>query len=139
MPQRRLKWDYSGLRVRSLERSARFYRRIGFEVGKRGTMEHGGQWMGLTFPGSLHQLELNYYPPGNRFYTPFRSGSEFDHLGFWVDDIDAWARQLRRWRLPIVADFSETTQRLVYVSDPDGNWVEFYGPIPSPSARKGRA
>jgi catechol 2,3-dioxygenase-like lactoylglutathione lyase family enzyme len=138
MPRARIKWDYSGIRVQHLTRSLRFYQRLGFRLLKRGSMEHGGIWVGLTYPGSSHQLELNYYPPGNRFYEPFRAGTEFDHLGFWVADIDSWARQLRRWRLPIVADFTETTQRLVYVADPDGNWVEFYGPVPVPKPSRRR-
>jgi catechol 2,3-dioxygenase-like lactoylglutathione lyase family enzyme len=84
-------------------------------------------------------LELNFYPVTNRFYEPFVAGSEFDHMGFRVDDVEGWARQLRRWRIPIVADFTESVQRLLYARDPDGNWLEFCGPIgPTPVTRRRR-
>ena len=53
---------YSGLRTRNLLRALRFYRKLGFRVHKRGTMGHGGRWVHLTFPGSEHRLELNFYP-----------------------------------------------------------------------------
>jgi catechol 2,3-dioxygenase-like lactoylglutathione lyase family enzyme len=133
-----LRWSYTGLRVQNLARSIRFYEKLGFQAGKRGRMEHGGQWAGLALPDGTHQLELNFYPTTNRFYEPFRAGTEFDHLGFEVDDIDAWVRLLRRRRLPIVADFTERDLRLVYTRDPDGNWVELCGPIrpPSPTGRR---
>jgi catechol 2,3-dioxygenase-like lactoylglutathione lyase family enzyme len=139
MASPKVRWIYSGLRVQNLTRSIRFYEKVGFHVTKRGAMEHGGLWVDLVYPGSVHLLELNFYPTTNRFYEPFVPGAEFDHLGFRVDDIDGWVRQLRRWRLPIVSDFTESTQRLVYVRDPDGNWLEFYGVPrpPRPSRRRG--
>jgi catechol 2,3-dioxygenase-like lactoylglutathione lyase family enzyme len=92
-------------------------------------MEHGGAFVGLRFPGSRHELELNYYPRGNRFYERFRSGTEFDHFGFEVADIAAWVRRARRVRLPIVADWTERGLRLVYLRDPDGNWLEVAGRV----------
>ncbi|MGA8537433.1 MAG: VOC family protein [Thermoplasmata archaeon] len=133
-------WLYTGLRAQNLARSIRFYERIGFRVAQRGRMQHGGLMVDLKFGGSPHILELNFYPVRNQFYEPFVAGSEFDHMGFEVGDVDAWARQLRRWRIPIVADFTETTTRLLYARDPDGNWIEFCGPAGSkPKARRRRA
>ncbi|MCI4372101.1 MAG: VOC family protein [Thermoplasmata archaeon] len=134
MAPARISMLYTGLRVRDLDRSIRFYRRIGFRVSGRGTMQHGGQMVDLALPGNPHLVELNFYPTTNRYYEPFVAGSEFDHLGFRVDHIDAWARQLRRWRIPLVADFVDGTTRLVYARDPDGNWLEFCGPVPAKAA-----
>jgi len=122
---------YAGLRVHSLARSIRFYRKLGFKVYKRGAMEHGGLWVHLEFPGASQRVELNYYPRSNRFYTPLRKGTEFDHLGFRVSDVDAWERELRRRKLPIVARIRETYENIVYTRDPDGNWLEFFGPVPT--------
>ncbi len=121
---------YSGIRVRNLERSLRFYRRLGFKVYRRGTMEHGGKWVHLTFPGARQALELNFYPRSNRFYEPFRRGTEFDHFGFRVSDVEAWEAELRRRKLPIVARIRESHENLVFTRDPDGNWLEFFGPLP---------
>ncbi len=136
MAQRGLRWEYTGLRVRELARSIRFYRRVGFREIGRGRMAHGGRFVGLRFPGTSHQLELNYYPKGNPFYAPFRAGSEFDHFGFVVPDIEVWARRLRKARLPIVADWTERGLRLVYTRDPDGNWLEVCGRVRPPRSRR---
>ncbi len=138
MPTPRMTWSYTGLRVQDVACSIRFYQKLGFRPGKRGRMDHGGQWVGLELPNGTHQLELNFYPTTNKFYEPFRAGTEFDHLGFEVEDIARWAALLRRRRLPIVADFTERNLRLVYTRDPDGNWIEFCGPLlpPKPARRR---
>jgi catechol 2,3-dioxygenase-like lactoylglutathione lyase family enzyme len=139
MPRPRLRWTYTGIRVRNLSRSIRFYRTLGFRVAAKGRMEHGGVIVDLRFPGTAHVLELNYYPRANRFYEPFRPGSALDHLGLLVDDIEGWVRRLRRARRPIVADWTERGTRLVYTSDPDGNWIEVCGRArPLPDRRTSR-
>ena len=129
MPKLTVVFRYSGIRVRSVERSLRFYRKLGFRISVRGTMEHGGRWVHLRFPGAEHELELNFYPRGSRFFEPFRRGTEFDHFGFRVSDVEAMARRLRRLRLPTVAVVKEPHENLLYTRDPDGNWIEFFGPV----------
>lgn len=126
----KVEFVYAGLRVRSLARSLRFYRKLGFRVFRRGVMEHGGRWVHLTFPGAAQRLELNFYPRTNRFYEPIRKGTEFDHLGFRVSDVAAWETELRRRKFPIVSRIRETHENIVYTRDPDGNWIEFFGPVP---------
>ena len=123
-----IRFMYAGIRVRSLARSLRFYRGLGFRVDRRGRMEHGGQWVHLVLPPGPQMLELNYYPKGNRFAEPFRKGTELDHLGFGVEDVDLWVRKARRLGARLMVDFSETHERIAYVRDPDGVWVEFCGP-----------
>lgn len=126
----KVEFVYSGLRVRDLRRSLRFYEKLGFRIFRRGVMAHGGQWVHLRFPGAAERLELNFYPPENRFYEPIRRGTEFDHLGFRVSDVEAWERDLRRRKFPIVARIRERNENLVFTRDPDGNWIEFFGPVP---------
>lgn len=128
MPRRSARFLYSGIRVRDLDRSLEFYRALGFEVHSRGRMGHGGRWVHLVFPGSQHRLELNYYPKKNRFYEPFRPGSEFDHFGFRSSDVEGWRQQALRAGGTIVADFVDRKSRLVYVNDPDGVCLEVFGP-----------
>ncbi len=130
MPSVKVEFLYSGIRVRELARSLAFYRRLGFRVFRRGKMEHGGVWVHLAVPGAAHQLELNYYPRSSRFYTPPRRGTEFDHFGFRVSNVEAWERELRRRRFPIVARVREPGENIVYIRDPDGNWIEYFGPVP---------
>lgn len=126
-----VEWVYAGLRVRRLERSLAFYRKLGFRIYRRGQMGHGGKWVHLGFPGAAQRLELNYYPPTNRYFEPWRRGTEFDHLGFRVSDVEAWEAELKRRRFPIVARIREAHENLVYTRDPDGNWIEFFGPAPA--------
>jgi catechol 2,3-dioxygenase-like lactoylglutathione lyase family enzyme len=129
MPPLKVEFVYSGIRVRNLSQSLRFYRKLGFRIFRRGTMEHGGKWVHLKVPGTTHRLELNYYPRGTRYFEPFQNGTEFDHFGFRVSDVAGWTRRLRRLGLPIVAVVQETHENLVYTKDPDGNWIEFFGPV----------
>ena len=130
MPKVKVEYVYSGLRVRSLARSLRFYRKMGFRIYARGTMGHGGEWVHLIFPGARQCVELNFYPRSNRFFEPFRKGTEFDHLGFRVSNVEAWEAELRRRKLRIVARIREPHENIVYTQDPDGNWLEFFGPVP---------
>jgi catechol 2,3-dioxygenase-like lactoylglutathione lyase family enzyme len=130
MAKVKVEFVYSGLRVRNLPRSLRFYPKLGFRVHKRGTMEHGGRWAHLAFPGAAQRVELNYYPPRTPFYEPHRKGTEFDHLGFRVSDVEAWEKDLRRRKFTVVARIREQYENLLYIRDPDGNWLEFFGPVP---------
>ena len=128
-----IRFLYAGIEVTDLERSLRFYSGLGFKVVIRGKMEHGGEWVHLRMPHQAQRLELNYYPTGSRFRRPYRSGSELDHLGFKVGDADAWARKAVGLGGRIVDRVDEEHEWLVYVTDPDGIWLEFIG---DPSLRK---
>lgn len=120
---------YFGIRVRNMKRSLRFYTKVlGMKVIHRGKMLHGGIFVHLRQPGSAQRLELNYYPSNNRFYEKHRLGTEMDHIGFWTDDVDrTYARLIVKGAGRAVAPFSNGGERLAYVKDPDGIWIEFFG------------
>src|SRR5256886_14651267 len=62
---------YAGFRVRNRTRSLAFYTKaFGMRVVNRGTMPQGGKYVQLEGAGSRQRLELNWYPPGSRFYSP---------------------------------------------------------------------
>ena len=129
MAKRRIKLYYSGIEVRDLRRSLRFYRSLGLKVIRRGTMEHGGNWAHLMDPSSKQRLELNWYPKGSRFYEKYRNGSELDHIGFIVDDAVKWFKLLiKRGAQPAAEPFGNKWETLAYVRDPDGVWIELIGP-----------
>ncbi len=134
----RLRFLYTGLEVRDLDRSLRFYTGLGFRVIAQGTMDHGGRWVHLRLPRQRQRLELNFYPPGNPFRSPYRAGSELDHLGFFTPDPEAWGRTARRLGGKVVARIREARQWLVYATDPDGIWLEFFGPPKRRAARRSR-
>ena len=135
---------YTGLRVRHLERSVRFYRALGFRTTLR--MKSAlGEAVQLAHPTNGVTIELNQFRRGTPVWERYRSGSEMDHFGVWVDDVDAWVRRLVRaggrvkWRpenceviLPPRPWFDG---RAAMVADPDGVWVELMGP---PSRSRGR-
>ena len=86
MSRKRIKLHYSGIQVRSLNRSLNFYKYLGLRIKKQGTMSHGRKWVQLFDPDTDQRLELNWYPKGSKFYERYRNGSELDHIGFIVDD-----------------------------------------------------
>src|SRR3989337_984440 len=124
-----MKLLYTGIRVRDLDRSIRFYRHVlGMRLSRRGTMSHGGRWVELKSPGSPQRLELNWYPPGSKFHTAYRRGEELDHLAFLAKDVAQSFRDLvsRRAR-PEIEPFRAERHEFPFVSDPDGIWIELIG------------
>jgi catechol 2,3-dioxygenase-like lactoylglutathione lyase family enzyme len=129
MPKRKISLFYSGIQVRNLARSVRFYRALGLKVRRRGTMPHGGKWVHFIDPSSKQRLELNWYPKGSRFYEKYRNGSELDHIGFIVDDVPKWFKLLVSRGAKIAAEpFGDKSETLAYMKDPDGIWIELIGP-----------
>ena len=124
----KFRFYYTGIRVRNLERSLRFYRdALGMKVIGKGTMPHSGRYVHLRGAGSYQRLELNWYPRGSRFHRPYRPGEELDHLAFVVPDVrKAYRHLVRRGAKPAVPpERSKGTE--VYVKDPDGIWIELLG------------
>jgi catechol 2,3-dioxygenase-like lactoylglutathione lyase family enzyme len=138
---------YTGLRVRSLDRSIRFYRALGFRPTLRRRTSIG-EFVQLEHPVHRFTIELNRFRKGSRAWEVYRNGSEMDHFGFWVDDVDRWVRRLLRVggavRFPafngsiVIPPRPAFPGRAAYVADPDGIWIELMGPeTPGPS-RRGR-
>lgn len=116
--------EYAGIRVREMARSVRFYTEgLGLRPGRSGRMRAGGSWQELVDPVTGAVLELNFYPGD----PPYREGDELDHLGFRVQDLEGCVARLvdlgARVRIP---PFEEGDERLAFLSDPDGVWVELY-------------
>ncbi len=86
---------YTGLRVRNLNRSVKFYKALGFRQILR-VKTSLGEAAQLEFPRRGFIIELNYFPRGSKVFQAYRRGSELDHFGFEVDDVDAWVTRLRR-------------------------------------------
>lgn len=130
--------EYTGIRVRDIERSRRFYcEGLGLRLHSSGRMAAGGQWETLQDPESGAQLELNYYPGA----PPFREGDELDHLGFLVESVDATLTRLKSLGAKVrIPPFQEGNERLVFLSDPDGIWIELWeraSPEEPPASRGG--
>jgi catechol 2,3-dioxygenase-like lactoylglutathione lyase family enzyme len=69
-------------------------------------------------------LELNWYPPGTRFYSEYASGEEMDHLAFVVKDARKAHKELISKGAPSAVSPKESKGTEIYVKDPDGIWIE---------------
>ncbi|MEM3642159.1 MAG: VOC family protein [Candidatus Bathyarchaeia archaeon] len=124
-----MKFTYTGIRVRNLERSIEFYTKtMGMKMVRKGKMEAGGIYVQLKSEKSLQILELNYYPPETKFYEEYVSGSELDHLAFWCKNVrKEYARVLADGATTAVEPWDEDGYTLAFVRDPDGIWIELIG------------
>ena len=137
MSKNKARLYYTGIQVRDLRRSLRFYRSLGLKVTHRGTMAHGGKWIQMKESSTGQKLELNWYPKRSRFYERYKNGSELDHIGFIVDDAEKWFRLLiKRGAKPAAKPFGDESETLAYVKDPDGIWIELIGPAKKPRQPK---
>ena len=137
---------YTGLRIRNLDRSIRFYRALGFRQTLR--MKTGlGEAAQLEHPVNKFTLELNHFKHGTWAWEPLRKGTELDHIGFKVGDVDALVRRLVKAGGKVKVKPYDTgifihgrglfAGRAAYVADPDGAWIELMGPRRRPT-RMGR-
>lgn len=124
-----MRFRYTGVRVRDLERSLEFYTKtMGLRVVDRGTMRAGGVYVQLRGRGSPQMLELNYYPFGKKFYEEYVEGSELDHLAFWCGDVrESYRKVLAGGATSAVEPWDEGGYTLAFVRDPDGVWIELIG------------
>ncbi len=136
---------YTGLRVRNLKRSIRFYRVLGFRQTMR-MRTALGEFAQLEHPSSGFTIELNYFPRASKAYEPLRKGTELDHFGFEVGDVDAWVRKLCRVGGTVkvrtfdgkiiihekgAAHDTWKDGRAAFIADPDGIWIELLSPLRS--------
>jgi lactoylglutathione lyase len=133
-----MRFIYTGIRVRDLERSVKFYTKtMGMKEASRGEMQAGGVFVELRSRGSEQQLELNYYPPGNRFCEEYAEGSELDHLAFLCDDVrKSYSKVLAGGATSAVEPWDEGGCTLAFVRDPDGVWIELHGKFAKHVSRK---
>jgi lactoylglutathione lyase len=119
---------YTGIRVKNMDESIRFYAEIlGMKLLEREqTPQTQGEVATLKSPGSEQKIELNWYAQGSRFGTPYVNGSEVDHLGFDVDDLDEWVRELETKGVTILLRIREIGGwNEAFIEDPNGIWIEF--------------
>jgi lactoylglutathione lyase len=127
--EEKMKFVYTGIRVRNLKRAVEFYREtMGLKEVRRGRMRAGGVFVQLRGKDSMQVLELNYYPPGKKFYEEYVEGSELDHLAFWCRGVRrSYKKVLAGGATSAVEPWDEGGYTLAFVRDPDGVWIELIG------------
>jgi lactoylglutathione lyase len=133
-----MKFRYTGIRVKDLNRSIEFYTEtMGMKEVQRGKMRAGGIFVQLRSEESEQLLELNYYPPGKKFYEEYVEGSELDHLAFWCKDVrKSYEKTLAGGATSAVEPWDESGYTLAFVRDPDGVWIELIGKKVKPASQK---
>ncbi len=125
-------FTYTGIRVRDLDRSIRFYTEgLGMELrGRRKIPRTGGENVDLATPGSDRILELNWYPRVG-MVKQYRKGDELDHMAFRVEFMKAAIEHLaRHGGRTTVPPFREGESWVAFVADPDGIWIELLSQNP---------
>jgi len=137
-----LRFRYTGIRVRDLDESIRFYTKyLGMVIvePELPTPPTRGKVVTLRSPGSSQLLELNWYEPGTRFGAPFVSGQELDHLAFECQDVERTVRELESRGAKVLVRPKEIGSSLgwneAFVEDPNGIWIELI-PVKDTSGTK---
>jgi catechol 2,3-dioxygenase-like lactoylglutathione lyase family enzyme len=103
---------------------------MGMQETQRGKMRAGGIFIQLKSKRSEQRLELNYYPPGKKYYEDYVDGSELDHLAFWCKDVRRdYEKALEGGATSAIGPWDESGYTLAFVRDPDGVWIELIGKI----------
>jgi catechol 2,3-dioxygenase-like lactoylglutathione lyase family enzyme len=141
---------HTGLVVSDLERSLQLYRdTLGFEVVR--TNDTDSEFFGrlLNVPGA-HLLIAFLQPPGGghlieliQYASPAGDKMEWQsnsvgaaHLAIEVDDLDAALPRLREKGVSVpgevmtVAEGQRAGVKVAYARDPDGIFLELFGPPP---------
>jgi lactoylglutathione lyase len=124
--------SYVGIRVTDLDKSLKFYTELfGLKEVARGDArdrKHGaGLYVLLRDPKSGQKLELNWYPAGSTYATPYEPGEGLDHIAFSVDNLTETYTDLRKKGVQITdVDPLATNGWIACVKDPDGNWIGLY-------------
>ncbi|HEV2317564.1 MAG TPA: VOC family protein [Thermoplasmata archaeon] len=124
----RAKLHYTGIRVKDLEASIRFYTKV-LGMTQRGESTIGearGKVVDLVSEGADHPLELNFYEEGSPFGTPYAPGEALDHLAFKVENLDQAIAEAAREGFPVVQEMKTASSRWVYIQDPNGIWIELF-------------
>ena len=119
---------YTGIRVKSMEESVKFYTDVlGMQlVERKQTPQTHGELATLKSPGSDQVIELNWYFHGSTFGDSYENGSEIDHLGFEVDNLEAWLRELEAKGVKIlIRPYEIGGWNEAFIEDPNGIWIEF--------------
>jgi len=115
------------LKVRDLERSARFYRDL---LGLREVARYQGRMAFFTVQGSSNHHDLAILEVGRGAPNPAPNAVGLYHVAFKVGDSLDELRQvkarLEAAGVPILGTSDHAVSQSLYLEDPDGNEIELY-------------
>lgn len=111
-------------RVNDIEASVRFYEQaLGLSVARRHLSPRGAQLVFLATPNSDEEIELCQMPAGA---TPVQVQSDLTHLAFEVDDLTAFAGELKAkgFALSDGPTATGSGSMIAFIDAPEGYEVE---------------
>lgn len=111
-------------RVNDIEASVRFYEQaLGLSVSRRHLSPRGARLVFLSTPNSDEEIELCQMPAGA---TPVQVQSDLTHLAFEVDDLQAFAEELkaRGFALSDGPTPTGSGSMIAFIDAPEGYEVE---------------
>ena len=118
---------YTGIRVKSLDESLRFYTDVmGMKIKERYPIDaNNSEVVVVVSKDGGPELELNYYKEESRFNEPYTSGQELDHLAFWLgNDYDNILLEAKRKGYDTVLEGkSPDNHRYAFIKDPNGIFI----------------
>ena len=122
---------YTGIRVRNMEESLRFYTDVlGMVIVEplQKTTPTRGSVVTLKSPNSEQVLELNHYEEDSPFNSAYVNGEDLDHIAFDVQDLEAAVKELKRRGVEIAVEPYAIGKiegwKEAYIKDPYGIWLE---------------
>lgn len=111
-------------RVNDIERSVQFYQdALGLAVSRRHTSPRGAQLVFLATPNSDEEIELCQMPAGA---TPVQVQADLTHLAFEVDNLAAFADELKARGYALSDGPTQTSSGsiIAFIDAPEGYEVE---------------
>lgn len=114
--------------MKDLDASIEFYTKLlGMKQTGRSKIEAtGAEVASLASEDGGHEIELNFYPKGSRFYSEYIPGESLDHFAFKVDNLDRALEEAAQAGYPTVLDMKGKTSRWAYIQDPNGIYIELF-------------
>jgi lactoylglutathione lyase len=116
------KLNHTRYRVTDLEKTVHFYKEVlGLEEVRRVTSGRGSQLVFFKAPESEDLIEICKYDASG----PVQVGPDLTHLGFEVDDIEAFARHSAALGYPLSDGPHKTSSGVIaFIDAPEGYEIE---------------
>ncbi len=116
---------YTSVRVKDLKKSVDFYTKyLGMRVVGKRSWVPGERVVMLLAKDSGQHLNLMHFSKSCMHYTPYKTGSELDHLMFDVADAKKLYVKLVANGAPVAMKlWEEKGFAMGFVKDPNGIWI----------------
>ncbi len=115
---------HTRMRVNDIEQTVKFYEQaLGLTATRRHTSPRGAQLVFLATPNSEEEIEICQMPPGAE---PVKVQPDLMHLAFAVDDLEAFAAELKKKGFALSDGPTKTGSGSViaFIDAPEGYEVE---------------